>query len=571
MKWNPAGKQFQWWQKAVFYQIYPRSFADANGDGLGDFRGMTARLDYLADLGVDAIWLSPHYPSPYVDCGYDISDYRGVAPEYGSLKDFQSFLEGLHRRGMRLILDMVFNHTSDRHPWFIESRSSRTNPKRDWFVWQPGRNDGPPNNWCSTFGGSAWEWDAITGEYYYHFFFKEQPDLNWSNPQVKEAMFNDVRFWLDMGVDGFRLDAIGTLFENPDLPDHPGHHTLDDLYRLSREPRALGAEDPGAAAWEEIFQYQHDQPGVHEMMKELRALVDHYPGAVLVGETDDLAFYGNGKDELHLNFNFPLMRTNRITARHVLENQKERLTKIPEGAWPCNTFGNHDSSRMLNQFGDGRHDDAIARINLLLLLTLPGTPFLYNGEEIGMRDYLIQDPRRFRDPLSNLNYENEMRLMGTSPEEAVRYGAERGRDKCRTPMQWNGHANAGFCPAGVEPWLPVNPDYREGVNVHDQEKDPASLLNWYRQILAFRKHYAALQAGDFYALSKPNQPVLVFTRGYDGEHLLVLLNLSADLQQVSLPEEVVLQKQLISIQGGSLEMDRNRLLAPFQGEIWQIE
>ncbi|HZW04628.1 MAG TPA: alpha-amylase family glycosyl hydrolase, partial [Anaerolineaceae bacterium] len=455
----------KWWQTAVFYQIYPRSFADSNGDGIGDLGGILAKLDYLQDLGVDAIWLSPHFPSPQVDWGYDVADYYGVAAEYGTPEQFRVLLDEIHRRGMYLIIDLVLNHTSDQHPWFLESKSSQDNPKRDWYVWREGKGAEPPNNWYSTFGGNAWRYDPSTGEWYYHFFFKEQPDLNWRNPDVKQAMFDMVRYWLDFGVDGFRLDAIGTIFEHAHMPDYEQMVDLDDLYRMER--LAKGREEQMAITRRKhaIFHHQYDQPEVHALMRELRALVDEYPDRVLVGETDDLEFYGNGRDELHLVFNFPLMRTDRITPAWVRANQEERLSGMPAGAWPCNTLGNHDTSRMLTHFCPDGDAQAAARLNLALLLTLWGTPFLYNGEEIGMSDAYLTRLEQFRDPLSLYAYKMERTVMQAPHNEALHHAALRGRDKCRTPFQWSDAPNAGFCPPEVTPWLPVNPDAAEGVNV----------------------------------------------------------------------------------------------------------
>jgi alpha-glucosidase len=302
----------KWWQRAVFYQIYPRSFADGNADGIGDFPGMTARLDYLRDLGIDAIWLSPHYPSPFLDCGYDISDFVDVGPEYGTLEDFTLFLHEAHARGIRVILDLVLNHTSDQHPWFVESRSSCNNPRRDWYIWRDSKDDGPPNNWVSIFGGSAWERDPRTGQYYYHAFLKEQPDLNWRNPEVKRAMWDVVRFWLDLGVDGFRLDAIATIFEHPALPDHSLPLAPDEVVNANMLPME---------EYQQLMRFQIQQLGLHELMQELRALVDEYPGdRVLVGEDEDVAFHGTGDDELHLIFNFPLMRVERLSPAHIRAN-----------------------------------------------------------------------------------------------------------------------------------------------------------------------------------------------------------------------------------------------------------
>lgn len=527
-----------WWQTAVFYQIYPRSFADGNDDGIGDLAGIIAKLDYLKDLGVDAVWLSPHYPSPMEDCGYDISDYCAVAPEYGSMDDFKTLLDELHRRGMHLVLDLVLNHTSDQHPWFKESRANRTNPKRDWYIWKPGIGSQPPNNWFSTFGGSAWELDADTGEYYYHFFFKGQPDLNWRNPEVKKAMFDVVRFWLDLGVDGFRLDAVGTIFEDEAFPAQQSPVSLDEQYRLNRLASTREEREQAGKYWEEIFKYQHDQPGVHDLMRELRLMVNAYPGSVLIGETDDIAFYGEQNDELHLNFNFPLLRPEKLTPAIIRANQKERLAALPEGGWPCNTLGNHDCARIYTRFGDGLHDEQLARLHLALMLTLRGTPFLYNGEEIGMRDAKIKQTDQFRDPLSTRAYWLERTLLGASHDAALHYASREGRDKTRTPMQWSYGPNAGFCSAGVTPWLPVSADYASGVNVADQIADSQSLWNFYRNFLHLRQGLPALQQGDYLPLLEEDENVLVFLRRTDKQSLLIALNFS-EQPQIIIPGEFV--------------------------------
>lgn len=517
----------KWWQRAVFYQIYPRSFADGNGDGIGDFLGMTAKLDYLRDLGVDAIWLSPHYPSPFLDCGYDISDYMGVAPEYGSLADFSTFLHQAHARGMRVILDLVLNHSSDRHPWFRESRSSRDNAKRDWYIWRDGKEHGPPSNWASIFGGSAWEFDRQSGQYYYHAFAKEQPDLNWRNPEVRRAMWDAVRFWLDLGVDGFRLDAVAMIFEDPDLPDH----TLDIAADAILDANALPMED-----YRQLLRFQLHQPGLHELLRELRTQVGHYPGdRLLVGEDENPAYHGSGDDELHLVFNFPLMRVARLTPEHVRANQAMRLAALPPRAWPCNTLGNHDSPRVLSRYGDGIHDRELARLHLALLLTLRGTPFLYNGEEIGMADLELTELSQFRDTTALLHYQRMRQLLGKSPEEALKAVAATTRDRCRSPLQWSDAPNAGFSPPEVQPWLPVNPNCATGVNVAAQESDPHSLLNFYRRLLHLRRRTPALLAGDYRVLHPHDEDCLAFLRhdAVSGQLCLVALNFSSDGQTVS--------------------------------------
>ncbi len=561
-----------WWQKAVFYQIYPRSFADGNGDGIGDFSGMLEKIDYLEWLGVDAVWLSPHFPSPQVDWGYDVKDYYGVADEYGTLEQFQQFLDELHRRDMRLVLDLVLNHTSHQHPWFAESRSSRNNPRRDWYVWKPPRNGGAPNDWWSTFGGSAWTFDAQSGEYYYHYFFAEQPDLNWKNPEVKAAMFDVVRYWLGMGVDGFRLDAIGTIFEEEGFPDQGSGEMLDEIYRASRLAKTSREQRKVGRRWLRMFHKQFDMPEVHDLMKELRAVVDEFPDKVLIGESEDLRFYGNGSDELHLAFNFPLMHTSRITPRWVRKNQRERLAGLPPGGWGCNTLGNHDAGRMISEFGDGKHDHEIARANLALILTLKGTPFLYNGEEIGMVNHLGLVPQDFRDPLSVRAYNLEIELLGSLPEEAAAYASRHGRDKSRTPVQWANQPNAGFCPAEITPWLPVHPNYSQRVNVADQLRDDTSLLQTYRRLLAVRKSNPALVEGDFCFVDEDKPHVLSYLRWTKSQTCRVMLNLKPKSTAVTLPDTVGKLRCVFSTHRSEGELSISALrLHPFEVLIAQTD
>ena len=530
-----------WWQTAVFYQIYPRSFADGNGDGIGDLDGIIHKLDYLVDLGIDAIWLSPHYPSPQFDCGYDIADYVDVDPQYGDLDIFKRFLKGAHDRGLRVILDLVLNHTSDQHPWFIESRSSRDNPKRDWYIWRDGKSGQPPNNWSAAFDNSAWTYDPTTDQWYYHFFFAEQPDLNWRNQEVKAAMFDAVRFWLDMGVDGFRLDAIGTLFEDPDLPDHDPEITMMEIfqrYRASYQDQPDPQTDAYLAEQRRRMNlYQVDQPGIHELLQELRALVDTYKDRVLVGEIDDIAYYGDGTNELQMVFNFPLMRTDRLTPKWIRKNQEERLRALPKGAWPCNTLNNHDAPRVFSRYSDGNHGKEIARLSLALMLTLKGTPFLYNGEEIGMTDLLLEDIKQFQDNLGIWIYRTAIKDFGVDPDQVFPMVQMITRDKNRTPMQWKNAPNAGFCPAGVEPWLPVNPNYASGINVEDQIEKPDSLLNFYKCLLEVRKNNPALIAGEYHALNPDAEKTLVFRRTSEKQKCLVLLNYSAEEQNTTIEDE----------------------------------
>ena len=572
-------EKLEWWQKAVFYQIYPRSFWDSNEDGIGDLMDYEGRLDYLKDLGIDAIWLSPHYPSPLFDIGYDVADYKDCAPEYGSMEDFRRLLDGTHGRGMKLILDLVLNHTSYAHTWFQESRSSRDNPKRDWYIWRDGADGRPPNNWVSPFGGSTWEFDPLTGQYYYHFFFKEQPDLNWRNPGVKQAMFDVVRFWLELGVDGYRLDAIGTVFEHPGMPDAHTAMTLAEHYKAASEAKTEAEQARLKKIWEDIFQFQVEQAGMHELMKELRKVVSEYPGSVLVGENDDITYHGQD-DELHMVFNFPLMKPERLSPSWIRQNQADRLAqlaRISPTAWPCNTLGNHDSPRVYNRFGDGKNDAQLARLSLALMLTLRGTPFLYYGEEIGMTDLLLDDISQFRDFLGIWFYEAEKRELGASHAAALKLAAELTRDKCRTPMQWANVPNAGFCPPEVESWLPIHPNYAEGVNVEEQSGEEDSLLEFYRRLIGVRKAVPALIAGDYQPINageKVDEDILAFLRSTPDQTVLVAMNFSEKPHSVGM---------LASVAPGSLRLifsnHKNSghndmslpVLAPFEVAIWETK
>jgi alpha-glucosidase len=554
----------KWWQKVVFYQIYPRSFADGNGDGIGDFIGITNKLDYLASLGIGGIWLSPHYPSPMHDCGYDISDYQAVAPEYGALEDFKVFLSEAHQRGIRVILDLVLNHTSNEHAWFKAACSSREDPHHDWYVW------GEPNNWQSPFGGSAWEYVPSVDRYYYHYFLVEQPDLNWDNPAVKEAMFNAARFWLDLGVDGFRLDAIGTLFEHPDRPDNEVGMSFIEMGKKWQEARTEAERTEMVKIFEEMFKYQVNQPGVHAVMKELRAVLDEYDGdRMLVGEDDNLAYHGNGQDELQMVFNFPLMRTGCLTPTWIRQNQAERLAglaAISPHAWPCNTLGNHDSSRVFSQFGDGEHNLELARLSLATVLTLKGTPFLYNGEEIGMADHLLTDIDQFQDKMAVWAYQAMISEAQLPVEQAMEHAAKMTRDKGRTPLHWENAPHAGFCPADVSPWLPVHKNFSAGVNVADQEADPNSLLNFYRNLISLRNNTPALVSGGYKPLQEEADDYLAFLREIPNQQVLVVLSFSADSVPAKLDELADRKTRLLfsSVGRGQPDSLKSLALHPFE-------
>jgi alpha-glucosidase len=502
MDYTPDPSSSPWWQRGVFYQIYPWSFQDSNGDGIGDLRGILSRLEYLRDgtspsLGVDAIWLSPIYPSPMKDFGYDVTDYCNVDPRFGTLADFDQLLNEAHRRRIRVIMDLVLNHTSDQHPWFLESRASRRSPKADWYCWADGK---PffrrPSNWNARFGGSSWTWDAERRQYYLHSFLKEQPDLNWSEPRVRAALWDVVRFWLDRGVDGFRLDAINWLGKNMRWPDNPFRLGLRGYTR-------------------QHHRYDRDQPLAHEMMRELRHLVLSYPDVVLIGEAaadtpgGPASFYGVGDDELHLVFDFRLMKSP-WRADRFRRFFTHYLPAIPKGAWPTIVLSNHDQPRHIDRYGKGGDVEARARAAALLSLTMPGTPFLYYGEELGMRNARLRYGE-LRDPYTK-------RFWPFRP----------GRDPAPTPMQWDTTRQAGFTTG--HPWLPVMSDSSR-VNVAREAADSQSIFSLYRRLIHLRAASPALTRGRWRLVDNMPDDCLVFQRTADcedgaTERLLVLVNFS---------------------------------------------
>jgi alpha-glucosidase len=497
--------QSLWWQHGVIYQIYPRSFKDSNGDGIGDLLGITSRLDYLQWLGVDAIWISPIYPSPMADFGYDVADYTDIEPTFGTLTDFDHLLDQAHARSLKVILDFVPNHTSCEHPWFLESRSSRDNPKRDWYLWVDPKPDGsPPNNWLSAFGGSVWEWDEATGQYYLHSFLKEQPDLNWRNPEVQRAMLDVLRFWLDRGVDGFRIDVVHRMIKDAKLRDNPPATTQ----------RPAGHKNRGQYDTQEHL-YDTNRPEVHDIIRDFRRLLDEYEERMAVGEVyledirDWASYYGKQLDELHLPFNFRLIHTlwNAAAVRRSVDELEETL---PLGAWPNYVLGNHDEHRIASRLGKAQ-----TRVATMLLLTLRGTPTLYYGDEIGMTDVEIL-PEQEQDP-----WGKHVPGLGL------------GRDPERTPMQWDAGPNAGFSTA--EPWLPVALDYQQ-INVERQLADPTSNLSLCRHLLAYRKATPALQWGSYQTVDGVPEACYVFVRQADDQRVLIGLNFSAQGQRVPLPQ-----------------------------------
>jgi alpha-glucosidase len=502
---------YLWWQTGVFYQIYPRSFKDTTGNGIGDLAGILAELDYLSGtLGVDAIWLSPFYPSPMADFGYDVAVYRDVDPLFGDLATFDELLARAHQRELKIIIDFVPNHTSDQHPWFQQSRSSREDPKRDWYVWVDPKPDGsPPNNWLSVFGGPAWEWDEATGQFYLHTFLKEQPDLNWRNPEVKAAMFDVLRFWLERGVDGFRVDVAHYIMKDPQLRDNPPnpnprtypHKSLQEYDR-------------------QLHVYDSGHPDVHQVYREFRQLLEAYSaerprfavGEIHIFDLEEWAeYYGKDLDEFHMPFNFGLLMTpwNAKAVRQLVDSIEAAL---PVGAWPNYVLGNHDEVRLATWIGKEQ-----ARVAAMLLLTLRGTPTIYYGDEIGMRDVPIPLDKQ-KDPYGR-------RVEG------------RGRDPCRTPMQWRPSPNAGFSPAEAEElWLPLADDCNQ-VNVQNQYSQSTSMLNLYRHLLSYRRSTPALQYGDYQAVDPTTAEYYVYMRHILGHRpILVALNFSSEEQRLRLSQ-----------------------------------
>jgi alpha-glucosidase len=499
-----------WWRTAVFYEIYVRSFRDTDGDGVGDLNGITERLDYLNDgtarsLGVDALWLTPINPSPMYDFGYDVSDYCAVDPLFGSLGDLDRLLAEAHRRGIRVILDLVPNHTSHEHAWFRDSRGARTAAKRDWYVWRdPAPDGGPPNNWVGSFGGPAWTLDPTTGQYYLHSFLAEQPDLNWRNPAVVAAMADAIRFWLDRGVDGFRVDVIHKMIKDAALRDNP--------------PPDENDPHPVRDYFGQQHIYDHDQPEVHDIIRAWRRILDRYGERMMVGEVyllDPKAvvpYYGTALDELQLAFNFSFLWTPwDAAAFRARVDEVERL--LPPGAQPTYVLSSHDSPRHRTRFDDPVHGAARARVAALMLLTLRGTPFLYYGDELGMRDGDIPADR-ICDPVGK-------RFPGL------------GRDPERTPMQWDGSTAAGFS-TNADPWLPLAADWQT-VNVAAQRDDPDSILSFYRRLIWFRRTSPALLEGTYRALESPPD-TFVYLREHAEQRLLVALNFGGEAARVQLPQ-----------------------------------
>ena len=483
-------KKWNWWKHGVFYHIYPRSFYDSNSDGIGDINGIIQKLDYLSDLGITGIWISPMYKSPMHDFGYDISDYRQIDPIFGTLEDFKHLLSKAHDKGIKIIMDLVMNHTSCLHPWFIESRSSKDNPKRDWYIWRDGIKKKKPNNWRSAFGSSAWEYDEITGQYYLHSFFKEMPDLNWRNKELKNTFFNEVRYWLDMGVDGFRLDVINMIVKDK---------------KFRNNPRFFGIP------WIQKHVYTRNRPKSRKITSLLRKLLDEYDDRMCVGEIYTLPpgdpetaadYLGSGNDAIHLAFDFSLM-FQPWNARKFFKCITNWYNNIPPEGWACNVLSNHDLFRSSTRFGRKKHFVEKSKVMAMLLLTMKGTPFIYYGEEIGMTNGKLQK-HQIMDPLGKRFWP-----------------LFKGRDRARTPMQWTSAMNGGF--SLKSPWLPVNSDYFD-VNVKCETANPDSILTLYKKLIYIRNAEPILQSGDWEPVINGKKGILAYFRIQKKEKILVILN-----------------------------------------------
>ncbi|MFB2758881.1 alpha-glucosidase [Shewanella xiamenensis] len=501
--------ELTWWRGAVIYQVYPRSLLDTNGDGVGDLRGIITKLDYIASLNVDAIWISPFFKSPMADFGYDISDYREVDPLFGSMQDFDELIEKAHQRGIKVIIDQVLSHTSDQHAWFIESRENRTNPKADWYVWADPKEDGTaPNNWLAIFGGCAWEWEPRRQQYYLHNFLRSQPDINFHNPEVRQAVLDNVEFWLKKGVDGFRLDAITFCYHDEQLRDNPAKP------KDKRQGRGFSEDNPYAYQY---HYYNNDRPQTIQFIEELRQLINRYPGAVTLGEVsaeDSLAVmaaYTKGEDRLHMAYSFELL-TDDYSATYIRQTVEALEGSIGDG-WPCWAIGNHDVQRVASRWGRGKQIPDMVKMLNAMLCSLRGSVCSYQGEELGLTEAPIEF-HELQDPFGK-----------------TFWPMFKGRDGCRTPMPWEQHADfAGF--SQVTPWLPVTSEHR-ALAVDVQEADPASMLHGYRQFLAWRKGYPILIEGEIEFLDAP-EPLLVFVRKLGEQKLLVCFNLLDSETQLSL-------------------------------------
>ena len=524
----------RWWKEAVVYQIYPRSFQDSNGDGIGDLRGITSRLDYLQQLGVNVIWLSPHYDSPNADNGYDIRDYRKVMPEFGTMADFDALLKGIKQRHMRLILDLVVNHSSDEHRWFVESRKSKDNPFRDYYIWRPGNGVNPPNNWTSFFSGSAWKKDDLTGDYYLHYFAEKQPDLNWENPKLRHEVYQLMKFWLDKGVDGFRMDVIPFISKDQSFADLSAEQLKHPEFHYAMGPR------------------------LHEYLQEMNREVLSKYDVMTVGEAFGVTaaqtptLVDERRNELNMVFQFDAVRLNQdngIPRHWTLPELKAIYTRqdqqLDVHAWNTIFLSNHDNPRLVSTFGDDSDQFRVPSAKLLatIILSLKGTPFVYQGDELGMTNYPFKTVADF-DDIQVKNYWRDMVLPGKVPAETFLAAVRKtGRDNARTPIQWDGSANGGFSTG--KPWLAANPNYAQ-INAKAELADPDSIYHYYQRMIALRHSTPALIYGDYLDLDPQNPQIFAYTRTLGREKYLVVLNFASTPTTYQLPSGIIPGKLILS-------------------------
>ncbi|KRQ87625.1 Oligo-1,6-glucosidase [Caloramator mitchellensis] len=525
-----------WWKEGVVYQVYPRSFYDSNGDGIGDLKGIIQKLDYLKELGVDIIWLNPIYKSPNADNGYDISDYYDIMDEFGTMEDFENLLDEAHKRGIKIIMDLVVNHSSDEHIWFIESRKSKDNPYRDYYIWRKGRGENAPNNWTSFFSGSAWEYDENTDEYYLHLFAVKQPDLNWENENLRKEVYKMMKWWLDKGIDGFRMDVINFISKVDGLPDDEDNKGL------------VG------------FKYYANGPRVHEYLQEMNREVLSKYDIMTVGETPGVTpeigrlYVDNDRNELNMIFQFELMDIDSgkggkwDVVPWKLTDFKRIMYKWYEGlkekGWNSVYLNNHDQPRLVSRFGnDKEYRVESAKLLATFIHTWQGTPYIYQGEEIGMTNVAFDSIDDYRD-IETINWYNEMLEKGLTPKEILEPIYKKGRDNARTPMQWDDTENAGFT-KGI-PWIKVNPNYKE-INVKKALEDKNSVFYYYKKLIELRKKYPVIVYGDINLLFEDDEKIFAYTRSFEGQNILVLMNFSKDEVEIEIPKKLIESKMEILI------------------------
>ncbi|MCJ8014557.1 alpha-glucosidase [Paenibacillus sp. KQZ6P-2] len=553
-----------WWKESVVYQIYPRSFQDSNGDGIGDIPGIISRLDYLQKLGVDVIWLCPVYESPNDDNGYDISNYQGIMDDFGTIEDWEELLEGLHQRGMKLIMDLVVNHSSDEHAWFVESRKSKDNPYRDYYIWRDSKNGGEPNNWASFFSGSAWKRDETTGQYFLHLFSSKQPDLNWENDKVRREVYDMMTWWLDKGIDGFRMDVINLISKIPELPDAAG----DGKYNFGGEHFMNG-------------------PRIHEFLQEMNREVLSKYDVMTVGETpcvtpEEASLYvREDRGELSMVFQFELMDIDagpggkwNVTPWKLIDFKRimsKWQVELDGKGWNSLFLNNHDQPRMVSRFGnDGAYRKESAKMLATLLHTLQGTPYIYQGEELGMTNVKFASMDDYRD-IETINMFNEYLESGRSEADIMASIYSKGRDNARTPMQWDGKAHSGFTTG--TPWLQVNPNYTE-INVKESLEDPDSIFHYYRRLIELRKQHEVIVYGHYELLLEEDEHIYAYTRTLEDERLLVILNFDEEPVTFELPETVVYESAEVLIGNYVLPAGasvRRMELRPYEAQVLKLK